>query len=54
MIWDPNDWTALVEERMIVGWLVKQPDEREMASSLPITMNQIVSLEEAKKKDPNA
>ena len=30
MAWDPSDWTALVEERKIVGWLVKQPDEREM------------------------
>jgi hypothetical protein len=23
MVWDENDWTALVEERKIVGWLVK-------------------------------
>jgi len=22
MFWDPNDWTALVEEKMIVNWLV--------------------------------
>lgn len=54
MIWDPSDWTALVEERKIVGWLVKIPEEREMALCTPISMNQITALEEAKKKDPNA
>ena len=39
MVWEENDWTALVEERKIVGWLVKQPSKEEMATTIPISMN---------------
>jgi regulator of nonsense transcripts 1 len=51
--WDPSDWTALVEEKMLVNWLVKPPSDRDMRRARPITIEQINELEEARKTNPD-
>ena len=52
--WDPNDWTALVEEKMLVNWLVKPPSNKDMRRGRQVTIDQINALEEVRKSNPDA
>jgi regulator of nonsense transcripts 1 len=61
IVWDISDWTALVEEKMIVNWLVAVPTQEEQQNALNITMSQICQLEDLRflivyfrKENPNA
>ena len=52
--WDINDWTPIVEEKMIVNWLVKPPAEQDMRRGRHLNIDQINALEELRKLNPEA
>ena len=52
--WDVKDWTPLVEEKMIVNWLVKAPAEQDMRRGRHLNIDQINALEELRKGNPEA
>jgi len=52
--WDLSEWLPLIENRSFLGWLVKEPSEREKIRSRPMNPQTIVKLEERWKTDPNA
>lgn len=52
--WDIKDWTPLVEEKMIVNWLVKPPAEEDMKRGRHLNIDQINALEEIRKTNPEA
>jgi len=52
--WDVNDWTPIVEEKMVVNWLVKPPSEQDMKRGRHLNIDQINALEELRKSNPEA
>ena len=52
--WDAMSWTPLIQDKMLLEWLVARPSEHELSRARPVTMNQIVALEELWKKYPEA
>ena len=53
--WDANEWTSLILDRRFVGWLVKQPSEKEdKKAPRLVTAQQILRLEERWKANPTA
>ena len=52
--WDVNDWTPIIEEKMLVNWLVKPPSDVDFKRSRKLTLEQINALEEMRKSNPDA
>jgi RNA helicase (UPF2 interacting domain) len=52
--WDVNDWTPIIEEKMLVNWLVKPPNDLDFKKSRKLTLEQINALEELRKLNPDA
>jgi len=44
--WDTDNWTPLLENKMLINWLVKPPEETEQRRARQISVQQINNLEE--------
>lgn len=51
--WDPNDFSPIIAEKSFAEWLVKPSSERMQKRARQITYDQINSLEEMRKNNPN-
>jgi regulator of nonsense transcripts 1 len=54
MDWDLSQWSALIEDRAFLQWLVKVPTEKEQLRARQITTAQINKLEAMWRENPNA
>uniref|UniRef100_A0AC34QSM7 Upf1 domain-containing protein n=1 Tax=Panagrolaimus sp. JU765 TaxID=591449 RepID=A0AC34QSM7_9BILA len=52
--WNVEDWQPLVQERQLLNWLVKIPNEQEQLRAKQITASQITRIEELWKEDSDA
>ena len=52
--WDTSQWSAIIDDRSFLTWLVKVPSEAEQLHARQITMAQIAKLEEMWRENPNA
>lgn len=52
--WDTSQWSAIIDDRSFLPWLVKVPSEAEQLRARQITMAQIAKLEELWRENPNA
>lgn len=52
--WDLQHWQAIIQDRMIVDWLVNHPKDEDSKKARPVTATQINRVEELWKVDPNA
>eukprot|EP00760_Papus_ankaliazontas_P009431 PhM_4_TR14077/c6_g2_i1/m.60764/K14326/UPF1, RENT1; regulator of nonsense transcripts 1 len=51
--WDSSTWLPLIEDRQILPWLVKIPEQREASRIRQVTQSQINKLEDMWKTNPN-
>lgn len=54
IVWDTSQWSAIIDDRSFLSWLVKVPSEQEQLRARQISFHQINKLEEMWKEDPNA
>ncbi|CDZ97219.1 atp dependent helicase [Phaffia rhodozyma] len=54
IVWDTTQWSAIIDDRAFLSWLVKTPSEQEQLRARQISYHQINKLEEMWKEDPNA
>lgn len=54
IVWDTSQWSAIIDDRSFLSWLVKVPSEQEQLRARQISFHQINKLEEMWKDDPNA
>jgi regulator of nonsense transcripts 1 len=54
LVWDTSQWSAIIDDRSFLSWLVKTPSEQEQLRARQISFHQINKLEEMWKDDPNA
>ena len=54
IVWDTSQWSAIIDDRQFLSWLVKTPSEQEQLRARQISFHQINKLEEMWKEDPNA
>jgi regulator of nonsense transcripts 1 len=54
IVWDTSQWSAIIDDRSFLSWLVKAPSEQEQLRARQISFHQINKLEEMWKDDPNA
>lgn len=52
--WDTSQWSAIIDDRSFLSWLVKIPSEAEQLRARQITMAQIAKLEELWRDNPDA
>ena len=52
--WEVDRWSALVQDKEFVGWLLKVPSEKEQTRARQVTTSQIRALEDLWRKNPNA
>uniref|UniRef100_A0A914YUY4 DNA helicase n=1 Tax=Panagrolaimus superbus TaxID=310955 RepID=A0A914YUY4_9BILA len=52
--WNIEDWQSLIQERSLLPWLVKIPEEQEQLRAKQTTSAQIVRIEELWKEQPDA
>lgn len=52
--WDTSQWSAIIDDRSFLSWLVKTPSEAEQLRARQITMAQIAKLEELWRDNPSA
>jgi regulator of nonsense transcripts 1 len=52
--WDTSQWSAIIDDRSFLSWLVKVPSEAEQLRARQITMAQQAKLEEMWRENPNA
>ena len=51
--WDPNDFTSIIQEKELADWLVKPSSESKQRRARQITYEQISTLEEMRKNNPD-
>lgn len=54
LLWEIDEFTPLIEEKMIVNWLVRAPEEQDLQRARHVSMDQIVALEELRIREPDA
>jgi regulator of nonsense transcripts 1 len=54
IVWDTSQWSAIIDDRSFLSWLVKEPSEAEQRRARQVTYPQIARLEEMWRDDPNA
>lgn len=52
--WDTSQWSAIIDDRSFLPWLVKVPSEAEQLRARQISMAQIAKLEEMWRDNPQA
>lgn len=52
--WKVNEWASLIKERSLLDWLVNTPTNAELLHSKKVNINQINTLEDLWKQNPNA
>ncbi|KAI9637077.1 putative ATP dependent helicase [Dioszegia hungarica] len=52
--WDTSQWSAIIDDRSFLSWLVKVPSEAEQLRARQISMSQIAKLEEMWRENPMA
>jgi len=52
--WNPSEWKPLINERILLDWLLKVPSDAASERACQITVSQINRLEERWKEDPTA
>ncbi|OWZ67182.1 hypothetical protein AYX14_05793 [Cryptococcus neoformans] len=52
--WDTSQWSAIIDDRQFLSWLVKVPSEAEQLRARQISLAQISKLEELWRENPNA
>lgn len=52
--WDTSQWSAIIDDRSFLSWLVKVPSEAEQLRARQISMAQIAKLEELWRDNPDA
>lgn len=52
--WDTSQWSAIIDDRSFLSWLVKVPSEAEQLRARQISMAQIAKLEEMWRDNPQA
>ncbi len=52
--WDTSQWSAIIDDRSFLSWLVKVPSEAEQLRARQISMAQIAKLEELWRENPQA
>lgn len=52
--WDTSQWSAIIDDRSFLSWLVKVPTEAEQLRSRQITMAQMAKLEDLWRENPLA
>ena len=52
--WDTSQWSAIIDDRSFLSWLVKVPSEAEQLRARQISMAQIAKLEELWRDNPQA
>lgn len=54
IIWDTSQWSAIIDDRSFLSWLVPEPSEAEQARARQVTYAQVGKLEELWRDNPNA
>ncbi len=54
IIWDTSQWSAIIDDRSFLTWLVHEPSEAEQSRARQVTYAQVGRLEELWRDDPNA
>ena len=52
--WDTSQWSAIIDDRSFLSWLVKVPSEAEQLRARQISLAQIAKLEELWRENPQA
>ncbi|WVQ86166.1 hypothetical protein IAT38_008334 [Cryptococcus sp. DSM 104549] len=52
--WDTSQWSAIIDDRSFLSWLVKVPSEAEQLRARQISLAQIAKLEELWRENPDA
>ncbi|WVR08657.1 hypothetical protein IAU60_005715 [Kwoniella sp. DSM 27419] len=52
--WDTSQWSAIIDDRQFLSWLVKVPSEAEQLRARQISLAQIAKLEELWRDNPDA
>ena len=52
MDWDLPQWQPLLEDKCLLPWLVRQPDDGELRRARPVSVSQIIKLEDMWKTNP--
>lgn len=52
--WDTSQWSAIIDDRSFLSWLVKVPSEAEQLRARQISMSQIAKLKEMWRENPMA
>jgi regulator of nonsense transcripts 1 len=52
--WDTSQWSAIIDDRSFLSWLVKVPSEAEQLRARQISMAQMGKLEELWRDNPQA
>ncbi|WWD07260.1 hypothetical protein V865_005357 [Kwoniella europaea PYCC6329] len=52
--WDTSQWSAIIDDRQFLSWLVKIPSEAEQLRARQISLAQIAKLEELWRDNPDA
>ncbi|OCF41250.1 ATP-dependent helicase [Kwoniella heveanensis CBS 569] len=52
--WDTSQWSAIIDDRQFLSWLVKVPSEAEQLRARQISLAQIAKLEELWRDNPEA
>ena len=52
--WDTSQWSAIIDDRSFLSWLVKTPSEAEQLRARQISMAQIAKLEDLWRENPQA
>jgi regulator of nonsense transcripts 1 len=52
--WDISQWSAIIDDRAFLSWLVKPPTEHEIMRARHIGFKELNRLEELWRSDPNA
>ncbi|WVQ70770.1 hypothetical protein IAR50_000292 [Cryptococcus sp. DSM 104548] len=52
--WDTSQWSAIIDDRQFLSWLVKVPSEAEQLRARQISLAQISKLEELWRENPDA
>jgi regulator of nonsense transcripts 1 len=52
--WDISQWSAIIEDRAFLSWLVKPPSEGEIARARQVGFREINRLEEMWRENPDA
>lgn len=52
--WDTSQWSAIIDDRSFLSWLVKVPSEAEQLRARQISMAQMGKLEELWRENPQA